>query len=322
MTNTFGPDSEPLWLAIEQRILELGSNDLTESNLENTIQGVAKALDDGGNNVSNTAGHMMALRGAIADRVSVGRPLMEELEKAFAAFTLDDLVSPYKAASQLTADLGADWPALKDSERRSHILRIVEKIKLDLLIAKAKDVGGDGSIRLLIQEEIAPSVIIERMEVTQADYDRVMAAVEAERAERVRVAELIEETEGKPKADRIKYLITSDVAEDLIIELAEVDQAGINDVKQAMEEEIAEKQRLAEEAAAAKAAAAAGPALDDIPADEMLEHIESIREILDFSDQEKEIRVMCEQSGVPKDLVEIAVSNPDRLDELEAKAEG
>ena len=31
---------------------------------------------------------------------------------------------------------------------------------------------------------------------------------------------------------------------------------------------------------------------------------------------------MCEQSGIPKDLVEIAVSDPDRLDELEAAAEG
>ena len=322
MTNTFGPDNEPLWLAIEQRILELGSDDLAESNLENSIQGVAKALDDGGNNVSNTAGHMMALRGAIAARVAVGRPLMRELETAFGAFTLDDLVSPYKAASQLTADLGADWPALKDSERRSHILRIVENIKLDLLVAKAKEVGGDGGIRLLIAEEIAPSVTIERMEVTQADYDRVMAAVEAERAERARVVELIKDAEGKPEADLIRHLINNDVAEDFLIELAGVDHAGIDAAKKAMEEEIAEKQRLAEEAAAQKAAAAAGPALEDIPPEEMLEHIESIREILDFSDDEKEIRVMCEQSSLPKDLVEIAVSEPDRLDELEEKAGG
>ncbi len=322
MTNTFGPDNEPLWLAIENKILELGSNDLAESNLENAIQGVAKALDGGGVNVSNTAGHMMALRGAIADRVSMGRPMMEDLNKAFAAFTLDDLASPYVASSQLITDLGADWPPLKDSERRSHILRIVEQIKLDLLIDKANEIGGDGGIRLLIEEQIDPDVIIERMETTQAEYDRVMAVVQAERAERARVAELIEETDGKPEADRIKYLITSDVAEDLIIELAGVDQAGIDAAKQAMEAEIAEKQRLAEEAAAKKAAEAAGPSLDDIPAEEMLEFIESIREILDFSSEEKEIRVMCEQSSIPKDLVEIAVSEPDRLDELEAKAEG
>ena len=52
-------------------------------------------------------------------------------------------------------------------------------------------------------------------------------------------------------------------------------------------------------------AEAAGPALEDIPADEMLEHIEAIREILEFSSVEAEIRVMCEQSSVPKALVEI-----------------
>ena len=54
----------------------------------------------------------------------------------------------------------------------------------------------------------------------------------------------------------------------------------------------------------------------------MLDHIEAIREIMEFSDQEKEIRVMCEQSAIPKALVEIAVSEPEKLDELEKQAEG
>ena len=107
-----------------------------------------------------------------------------------------------------------------------------------------------------------------------------------------------------------------------LFELAGVDQAAIDAVNKAMEEEIAEKERLAAEAAAKKAAEAAGPSLDDIPPDEMLEHIEAIREILDFSDKEAEIRTMCEQSSIPKDLIEIAVSDPDRLDELEEAAEG
>ena len=56
--------------------------------------------------------------------------------------------------------------------------------------------------------------------------------------------------------------------------------------------------------------------------EEMLEHIEAIREIMEFSDQEKEIRVMCEQSSIPKALVDIAVAEPDKLDELEKKAQG
>jgi len=110
--------------------------------------------------------------------------------------------------------------------------------------------------------------------------------------------------------------------DELIAEMAEVDPGAIEAVRRAMEEEIAEKQRLAEEAAAKKAAAAVGPALEDIPSEEMLEHIESLREILDFSDVEAEIRVMCEQSRVPKSLVDIAISEPDRLDELEAQAGG
>ena len=108
----------------------------------------------------------------------------------------------------------------------------------------------------------------------------------------------------------------------MIIEIAKVDQGAIDGAKKAMEAELKEKQRLAEEAAAKKKAEAAGPALEDIPPDQMLEHIEAIREIMEFSDQEKEIRVMCEQSSIPQALVDIAVSEPDRLDELEKKAEG
>ena len=108
--------------------------------------------------------------------------------------------------------------------------------------------------------------------------------------------------------------------------MANVDQDAINAAKQAMEEELKEKQRLAEEEAAQKAAqkkaAASGPSLEEIPPDEMIEYIDSIREIMEFSDQEKEIRVMCEQSSIPKCLVDIAVSEPDRLDALEKEAEG
>ena len=93
-------------------------------------------------------------------------------------------------------------------------------------------------------------------------------------------------------------------------------------MKKAMEEELAEKKRKEEELAAKKAAEAAGPALEDIDSDDMLEYIEGIREILEFSDVEKDIRIMCEQSSIPKALVDIAISDPDKLDELEKKAGG
>ena len=89
-----------------------------------------------------------------------------------------------------------------------------------------------------------------------------------------------------------------------------------------MEAELAEKKRKEEELAAKKAAEAAGPSLDDISPDEMLEYIEGIREILEFSDVEKDIRIMCEQSSIPKALVDIAVSDPDKLDEMEKQAGG
>ncbi|MGD8459714.1 MAG: hypothetical protein PVH27_05155, partial [Desulfobacterales bacterium] len=145
---------------------------------------------------------------------------------------------------------------------------------------------------------------------------------EKERAERARVAKLLEAVEGKSDEEKVKHLFTNDVSEELIIEMAKVDQDAINAAKKAMEEELKEKQRLEAEAAAKKAAEAAGPALEDIPPDEMLDHIEAIREIMEFSDEEKEIRVMCEQSSIPKALVDIAVSEPDKLDELEKKAEG
>jgi len=322
MTTTNGPEDQPLWLAIEMKIQEVGSEDLGGGNLESAIQRLAGALDGDGFTVSKNAGHMLALRGAVAATESVGRPLMGDLDKAFGELTLEDLADPYSATMKLIDEVGGDWPALKDSERRPHIFRILEKTKLDLLVAKARELGGDQGVRLLIGEAVLPGVVVDRMGISQDGYDGVLAQVEAERAERSRVTELLKTVADKSEADRVRHLITSDVSADLILEMAGVDQSVIDSVNKAMEEELAEKERLAEEAAAKKAAEAAGPALEDISPDEMLEHIEAIREIMGFSDVEAEIRTMCEQSSVPKELVEIAISDPDQLDDLEAQAEG
>ncbi len=322
MTTFDGPEPSPLWLAIEKKISTLGSHDLAEDNLEKAVRQVAGSLDGDGYSVSGNAGHMLALRSAIGNRVRVGRPLMEDLNKALDSLTLDDLGSPYAATLSLVNRVGQDWPALKDSERRPHLLQMVEGIRLNLLVAKAEKLEGDAGVRLLIGEELPSETIIDRMGITPEEFASVTAALEAERAERARVAELLAGVASRTELEKVRHLINHDVSADLIMEMAGVDQGEIEGVKKAMEEEIAEKERLAEEAAARKAAEAAGPALEDIPPDEMLEHIEAIREILDFSDVEKEIRVMCEQSGIPKDLIEIALSEPDRLDELEAAAEG
>jgi hypothetical protein len=136
------------------------------------------------------------------------------------------------------------------------------------------------------------------------------------------VASLLEKVADKTNEEKVRHLYEKDVSEELIVEMAGVDQGVLDAVKKAMEAELKEKQRLAEEEAARKKAEAEGPALEDIGPEDMLAYIESIREIMEFSDEEKDIRVMCEQSAIPKALVDIAVSDADKLDEMEKKAGG
>ncbi|MBW2027228.1 MAG: hypothetical protein JRI90_18195, partial [Deltaproteobacteria bacterium] len=158
--------------------------------------------------------------------------------------------------------------------------------------------------------------------ITGEKLGQVNTEVEKERAERARVETLLEAVEGKSNEEKVKHLFANNVSDKLIIEMVEVDQGTVDEVKQTMEPELKEKRRAKEEAAARKKKEAAGPRLDEIPPDQMLEHIEAIREILGFSDKEKEIRIMCEQSAIPTSLVDITVSEPEKLDELEKEAEG
>ncbi len=321
MTTSDATEKKPLWLLIEENILELGSQDVSGENLEASIQRIAGQLDNAGYNVSHHGGNMLQLRWAMDEMRRVGRPLMKGFNAAIAALTLEDVADPYSATNKIISDIGKTFPKLKGSERRPDVIQIVEKTKLDLLIAKANGLPDDEGIRFLIGEQVAPEVITNALEITEEKLEQVNTEMEKERAERARVAELLEAVEGKSDEEKVKHLFANNVSEKLIIEMAKVDQNAINVAKQAMEAELKEKQRLEEEAAARKKEAAAGPSLENIPPDEMLEHIEAIREILEFSDQEKEIRVMCEQSSIPKALVDIAVSEPDRLDELEKEAE-
>ena len=322
MTTSGATEKKPLWLLIEENILELGSQDVSGGNLEASIQRIAGQLDNAGYNVSHHGGNMLQLRWAIDEMRRVGKPLMKGFNAAIAALTLEDMADPYSATNKIISDIGKTFPKLKGSERRPDVIQIVEKTKLDLLVAKANGLPGDEGIRFLIGEQVAPEVITNALEITEEKLEQVNTEMEKERAERARVATLLEAVEGKSDEEKVKHLFENNVSEELIIEMAKVDQSAIDGAKQAMEAELKEKQRLEEEAAAQKKEAAAGPAVDDIAPDEMLDHIEAIREIMEFSDQEKEIRVMCEQSSIPKALVDIAVSEPDRLDELEKKAEG
>jgi len=322
MATSDAAEKKPLWLIIEENILELDSQDLAGENLEASIQRMAGELDNAGYNVSRHGGKMLELRWAMNETQKVGRPLMKDLNTAIAAFTMEDVADPYFATNKLINDIGTTWPELKKSRRRPDVIQLVEKTKLDLLTAKAKGLPDDEGIRLLLEEKVAPEMITSALDITEEKLEQVNAEMEKERAERARVETLLEKVEGKPNEEKVKHLFENDVSEELIIEMAKVDQDAINGVKQAMEAELKEKQRLEEEAAARKKEEAAGPSLENIPPDEMLEHIEAIRDIMEFSDQEKEIRVMCEQSSIPKSLVDIAVSEPAKLDELEKKAEG
>ncbi len=322
MTTSEATENKSLWLSIEENILALGSQGLSKENLEASIQQTAAELDNAGYNVSRHGGNLLQLRWAVNEASKVGRPLLKDFNSAIAAYKLEDVADPYAATNKLIDDLGKTWPELKKAEHRAEVIQFVEKTKLDLLTAKAKELSGDEGIRLMIEEAVAPDDIISAMDITGEKLDQVNADIEKERAERERVLTLLEAVEGKSDEEKVKHLFENEVSEESIIEIAQVDQAAIDGAKKAMEAELAEKKRLEEEAAAKKAAEAAGPALDDIAPEELLDHIEAIREIMEFSEEEKEIRVMCEQSAIPKALVDIAVSEPDKLDELEKKAEG
>ena len=322
MTTSDAFEKKPLWLLIEENILALDSTDLAGEKLEPSIQRIAGELDNSGYNVSRHGGNLLKLRWAVEKAVKAGRPLMKDFNTAVAALTLEDVADPYKATSKLLDDVAKTWPELRSPERRADVIKIVEQTKLDLLIARAKSLPGDESIRLLIKEKVASQVITSALEISDEKLKQVRAEIKKELAERERVATLLEAVAGKSDEEKVKHLFEKNVSVELIIEMAKVDQGVIDAAKQAMEEELKEKQRLAEEEAERKKAEAAGPALDDLPPDELIGFIESIREIMEFSEEEKEIRIMCEQSSIPKSLVDIAVSEPDKLDELEKKAQG
>jgi len=313
---------KPLWLAIEEQILGLDAQAFAGGDLEASIQQVAGDLDGAGYKVSKYGGKMLDLRFAMDAARKVGHPLLQDLNGAVGALTLDDVADAYAATSRIIDDLAQTWPTLKIANNRGDVIAMVQQARLDLLIVNAKGMSGDEGIRYLIEKEVAGDVITSALDITEEKLAEVNAQIAAERAERARVTELAEKVADKSNEEKVRFLFDNNVTEELMIEIAKVDQAAIDGAKKAMEEEIKEKERLAAEAAAKKKAEAEGPSLEDIPADEMIDHIDAIREIMEFSDQEKEIRTMCEQSGLPKALVDIAVTEPDKLDELEKQAEG
>lgn len=320
MGTTNDAEHRPLWYQIEAEILGLGDTDLA-ANKEQAVHQIAAALDEKGLNVSRTGGKLLHLRKALDARINNGRALLSDLNRGISALTLDDVDIPHVAAAKLARELGASWPTLKGSEQIADLRILVEATRLDLLVDQAKALDDDQGIRLLRSKELTDETICERMGISQEKLDEVDAAIAAEKAEILRVQGLLEAVADNSAEEQIRHLINNEVADASIVAIGGFEQGALDAEKLALKEEIKEKQRLAEEAAARKKAEAEGPSLDNIPPDEMLEYIESIREILEFSEVEKEIRTMCEQSSIPNCLVDIAVSEPDKLDELEEKAE-
>jgi len=312
----------PLWMLIEKQIQQYKDEDFAGANTLATSKKIAKELDKTGYNVSKHGGNWMQLKMAVKARHRVGRPFIEDFDKTVEALGLDDIADTYATAMRIIADLGTDWPTFLASENRDDVNEIVGNKKIELMIAKAKALAGEPGIRYLISESFEPQAIIEALEVSEDEYKSIKSKVDAELAEKKRVQKLFDAVKDASEEDKIKHLLKNNASDELITEIGGIGQPTIDAVKKAMEEELAEKKRKEEELAAKKAAEAAGPSLEDINSDDMLEYIEGIREILEFSDVEKDIRIMCEQSSIPKALVDIAISEPDKLDELEKKAGG
>ncbi len=315
------PSERPLWVCIEKEIQNLEETDLESSRLEATVKSIAAKLDEMDFNVSRTGSKLLQLRWALKARAAAGFSMMAKLNQALDNLTLDDVAYANDAAVKIERELAPNWPVLQEAAYVKDIQQMVEAAKLALLIKEAKTLSQKEGIRYLRERDVATEDILQGLGIDQAKINEVDAELAAEKAELKRVTGLFDAVADKEMDERIKHLLNKDASDELILQVAGVDQGAIDAVKESMKRELEEKKRLAEEEAARKAAEAAGPALDDIPADEMLEYIESIREILEFSDAEEEIRTMCGQSDIPKALVDIAVSEPDKLDELEAQAE-
>jgi len=313
---------QPLWLLIEKEIQKYTHEDFTEAKSLATARKIAEELDNTGYNVSKHGGNWMQLRAAVKARKRVGRPFMEDFNQAVSALGLDDIKDTYATAMKIIRDLGGDWPSFLASKHRADVDKIVGNKKIDLMIARAKELPGEPGIRYLISESFEPQAVMQALGVSEEEYKNVKSKVDEELAEKARVQELFHAVENASEEDKIKHLLNNKASGELIAEIGGIEQSAIDAVKKAMEEELAEKKRKEEELAAQKAAEAAGPALEDIGSDDMLQYIEGIREIMEFSDVEKDIRTMCEQSAIPKALVDIAISDPDKLDELEKEAGG
>ena len=313
---------EPLWLLIEREIQNYQDDDFSNAKILETMKKIAAELDKTGYNVSKSGGNWLQLKTVVDKRKMVGRPFIKEFDQEIESLILDDIENTYFTAMAIINKLGKDFPYFLVSENRSEVEDIVRTKRIELVAAKAQDLESEEGIRFLISETFEAQNIIDIMGVSENEYKEVKAKVDAELEKIKRVENLLSSVAEAPEKEQIKLLIDENVTDELILEIGGFEQSALDSIKKGMEEELAEKKRKEEELAAQRAAEAAGPGLDEISPEDMLEYIESLREILDFADSEKDIRIMAEQSSIPKALIDVAVSEPDKLDELEKEAEG
>ena len=91
MTTQDAAEKKPLWLLIEEKIFEVGPQELEGQNQEQAIQKIVQDLDAAGHNVSQNGGNLLEVRWAIKDMLKVKRPLMKDFNDAVGALELDDV---------------------------------------------------------------------------------------------------------------------------------------------------------------------------------------------------------------------------------------
>ena len=151
---------KPLWLAIEEALLELDAQSLL-GDMEGAVHSTAAKLDEAGYNVSKHSGNLLELRWALDEMRKAGKPLMKDFNECIDALILEQAADPYKAADDIIQDVGGNWPKFKLAERRPVVIEFVQQRRLDLLIEKARSLSGDDGIELLINEKVDSGVITE-----------------------------------------------------------------------------------------------------------------------------------------------------------------
>ena len=181
---------EPLWMLIEKQIQKYTDEDFSEANSLETSRKIAEELDKTGYNVSKHGGNWLQLKAAVKARNRVGRPFMQDFDQAVSALGLDDIKDTYATAMKIIRDLSRDWPSFLDSKHRADVDEIVGNKKIELMIARAKELSGEPGIRYLISESFEPQAIMEALGVSEEEYKGVKSKVDKELAEKARVQEL------------------------------------------------------------------------------------------------------------------------------------